>query len=198
MRWLALPMLLVLAACDPPLGSQDNPVGSPILLAYAPTGTEIVIENTINQTTERVRLTAGTHVGARGAFVGEDGTESTFYPACWGCGGTRIDESAYRALWPLEKGKRASFTRTAANGDTARVEIVVAGEERLTTPAGTFDTWILEGRVEQISGPPYSAQVRAWWAPGPGWVIRARGGDSDGNAFSSEVIDFDFPLGILD
>lgn len=183
--------LTLLTACDPPRGSKDNPVGTPALLAYAAPGTQIVLENKVNDIVGRTRITAGEARGPRGAYVGEDGKPGGFYPGCWGCGGDRIiDEEAYRRLWPLEKGKRAVFERISPNGDKARVAITVAGNERITTPAGTFDTWILVGRVEHLTGPVYSAQVRAWWAPGPGWVVRARGGDSNGSAFSSEVVEF--------
>ena len=192
-RWpSALVLALGLAACDPPLGGPENPVGSSTLLAYAPPGTEIVLESTINNEISRSRLTAGDHRPPRGAYLAEDGSQRNFYPACWGCGDKQIDEAAYGTLWPLETGKFASFLRIAATGETARVIVRVAGKERLATPAGTFDTWILEGRVESETGPAYSAQVRAWWAPGPGWVVRARGGDSEGNAFSTEVLEFVF------
>lgn len=194
MRRLIIPLLLVLAACDAPLGSKDNPVGTPALLAYAAPGTRIVLENKVGDAVARTRITAGPPAGARGTYTGEDGAEGSFYPGCWACGGDMvIDEDAYRALWPLEKGKRTAFLRTAPDGAKARVVITVAGKESVTTPAGTFETWLLDGRLEHLSGPAYSAQVRSWWAPGPGWVIRARGGDSNGNAVASEVVEIVLP-----
>lgn len=197
-RILRVPLMLLgltgLAACDPPLGSQNNPVGTATLLAYAAPGTEIEIENTINGDVSRSVITAATPVGARGAYLDQDGTPGDYYPGCWDCGGDSvIDEEAYRKLWPLAIGNRAVFTRTRPNGETARVVIAVTESGQITTPAGTFDTWILQGRVEHLTGPAYSAQIRAWWAPGPGWVVRARGGDSAGNAFATEVVRFVFP-----
>ena len=71
--------------------------------------------------------------------------------------------------------------------------VSVVGTEQITTPAGDFETWLLDGRMEQVTGPPLSAQVRAWWAPGPGWVVRAEGGDSRGNTLSSEVVEIIYP-----
>lgn len=186
--------VLLLAACDPPRGSKTNPVATASLLAYAAPGTQIFLKNDVNGQSSTVQITAGQAKGARGAYIGADGRAGGFYPGCWGCGGDMvIDEDAYRALWPLESGKRTVFLRTAPNGDKARLVITVAGTERITTEAGTFDTFILDGRLENLSGASYSAQVRAWWAPGPGWVVRARGGDSQGNTLSSEVTKFVLP-----
>lgn len=190
-RLLILPLVLMLAACDAPLGSPENPVGNDVLLAYAPEGTRIVLENRVNGEVTRQTITAGRPRGPRGAYTDASGRTGGFYPGCWGCGGdTVIDEAAYAALWPLAKGNRVAFLRTEADGKRARMVITVAGTETITTPAGTFETYILDGRLENVDGTPYSAQVRAWWAPGPGWVIRARGGDSLGNALSSEVVEF--------
>ena len=184
----------LLAACEPPRGSETNPVATAALLAYAEPGTQIFLRNNVNGETSEVQITADQATGPRGAYTGADGSSGGFYPGCWGCGGSMtIDEEAYRSLWPLQKGKRTVFLRTAPNGDKARMVITVAGTERVTTDAGTFDTFILDGRLENLSGARYSAQVRAWWAPGPGWVIRARGGDSQGNTLSSEVTKFVLP-----
>jgi hypothetical protein len=105
----------------------------------------------------------------------------------------RIDEARYAELWPLAPGKQVSFLRTAPDGQQARVLIRVAGRETVETPAGTFDAWLLDGRVENVTGPRHSAQVRAWWAPDPGWVVRAEGGDSLGNALSSQAVAIDLP-----
>ncbi len=190
-RLLLLPVLLI-AACAPVPGSDDDPVGNDVLLAYARPGTVIELENKVNGETSRTRITAGQSRGPRGAYSDQSGKAGGFYPGCWGCGGEMvIDEASYAALWPLEKGKRVAFLRTAPDGKKSRMVITVAGTERITTPAGTFDTWILDGRLESVDGPTYSAQVRAWWAPGPGWVIRAKGGDSLGNTLASEVVAFE-------
>ena len=111
-----------------------------------------------------------------------------FYPGCWGCGDpNRIEADRYAALWPLETGKQVSFLRTEPDGSQDRVVISVAGIERIETPAGGFDTYLLRGRITSVTGPQWSAQVDAWWAPDPGWVVRASGRDSDGRELSSEV-----------
>ncbi len=194
MKRFAILSLALLAACAAPLGSDRNPVGNQVLLAYAPEGTRITLENKVNGEVSRTNITAAKASGPRGAYTDANGKSGGFYPGCWGCGGSMtIDEEAYRTLWPLEKGKRVVFLRTAPDGQRARIVITVAGSERITTPAGSFDTYILDGRLENIGGPTYSAQVRAWWAPGRGWVVRAKGGDSSGNSLSSEVVEFIYP-----
>lgn len=197
MRWLLLlPILAVtaLGACDRRSGLDVSGRGDPARLLYAEVGTEITLENQTNGTPSETRVTAARAQGVQGRFIREDGTEGSFYPGCWGCGaGMQIDEAAYAMLWPLETGKRVTFLRTAPDGQKARVVIRVAGIEDIETPAGTFETYLLDGRIEHLTGPRYSAQVRAWWAPGPGWVVKAEGGDSQGSTLSSQVVSFARP-----
>ena len=193
MRFLLLPLLLI-AACAPVGGTDTSPVGNQTLLAYARPGTGITLENKVNGETTTTRITAGQARGPRGAYTDASGKAGGFYPGCWGCGGNMvIEEASYAALWPLEQGKRVAFLRTAPDGKRSRMVITVVGTERITTSAGSFETWVLDGRLESLDGAKYSAQVRAWWAPAPGWVVRAKGGDSLGNTLASEVVKFDRP-----
>ena len=186
----ALP-LAVLAACAPQAGLDTSGRGDPAPLVYAPAGTQILLSNTIDGQVSETRITAGRPVGAKGALVRADGSQGSFYPGCWSCGGGMvIEEAQYAALWPLETGKIASFIRTSSAGEKARVVIRVAGREAIETPAGSFDTYLLEGKVQHLTGAPYDAQVRAWWAPDPGWVVKATGSDSKGRNLSSEVVEF--------
>lgn len=194
MRISALLMIvpLILSACADQRGGLDRSGrGDPARLTYVPPGTRIVLANTANGKTSETRITAGQPTGLRGAYTGDNGASGGFYPGCWGCGGQmQIEEDKYAALWPLETGKSASFLRTSPSGEKARVLITVAGTETIETPAGRFDTYLLDGRVEHLTGARYSAQVRAWWAPGPGWVVKAEGGDSQGSTLSSMVVEF--------
>ena len=77
--------------------------------------------------------------------------------------------------------------------ESVAVAAGVAGLETVETAAGAFEAYALDGRIEHVTGPRYSAQVRAWWAPGPGWVIKAEGGDSRGNTLSSQVAEIILP-----
>ena len=184
--------LLMLAGCiDRPQGLDTSGRGDPARLTYAAPGTRIVLVNQANGQSSQTNITAGQPAGLRGAYTRDDGAAGGFYPGCWGCGGAmQIEEDKYAQLWPLETGKAVSFLRTAPDGNKARVVIRVAGSETIDTPAGTFETYLLDGRIEHLTGARYSAQVRAWWAPGPGWVVKAEGGDSQGSTLSSQVIEF--------
>ena len=191
--FFAAPLLaLGLSGCaEGPGGLDTSGRGDPARLTYAVPGTRVVLVNSTNGQTTQSNITAAQASGPRGAYTRDDGFQGSFYPGCWGCGtGMQIEEDKYLALWPLETGKAASFLRTAPDGNKARVVIRVAGIETIETPAGTFETYLLDGRVEHLTGPRYSAQVRAWWAPGPGWVVKAEGGDSQGSTLSSQVIEF--------
>lgn len=186
---------LTLSACETPLGGSDGGArGTSAQLNYAAPGTKMRLVNLANGTQSESRITAGAPTGLRGAYTTDDGRFGSFYPGCWGCGdGMMIEEEKYAQLWPLETGKQVVFLRTANDGRKSRVVIRVAGAESVTTGSGTYDAYLLDGRIEAITGPRYSAQVRAWWAPGPGWVVKAEGGDSQGNTLSSEVAELSTP-----
>jgi hypothetical protein len=162
---------------------------SPASLTYAAPGTQFLLENIVDGARSEQAVTAGPATGLRGAYTNSSGQPGGFYPGCWGCGGTaQIEEDLYARLWPLETGKQVGFLRTSSDGNRARVIIRVAGTERLETPMGDIDTFKLEGRLQGLTGPEYTANVEAWWAPDPGWVIRAVGSDSQGRSLSSKVI----------
>ena len=195
----ALALAALVASCGvPPDGPASAPGGgaAPDVapLVYAPPGTRITLANSVNGRPSETRITVAGATGPRAVYVAEDGRTGGVYPGCWDCGGAmRIEEDKYAALWPLEPGKQVVFLRTAPDGQQARVLVRVAGRETVETPAGAFDAWLLDGRVENVTGPRQSAQVRAWWAPDPGWVVKAEGGDSRGNTLSSQAAAIDPP-----
>ena len=184
---VAVAVITALAACQSGIAPDRTGRGGPVQLYYAPTGTQIKLLNASNGKTSESNITVAAPAGLRGAYSSASGGGG-FYPGCWGCGGSmQIEEAKYAALWPLETGKNVAFLRTSPDGQKARVIIRVAGTQKIETAAGKFDTYILDGRIEHLTGPRYSAQVRAWWAQDPGWVVKAEGGDSQGNTLSSEV-----------
>ena len=94
-----------------------------------------------------------------------------------------IDNHVER-IWPLQIGKEIGFTfqgrssRQAGGIDADTPywyveKIVVARKERLTVPAGTFDTWVIEDRQGVARG--RVAAVRTYWyAPEVGFAIKFR------------------------
>lgn len=185
---------LLAAACDRTTGIDRTGRGGPAQLVYAPAGTELKLLNSSNGTPSETEIIVSSPSSLRGAYTTRAGKTGGFFPGCWGCGGdAQIEIEKYAALWPLETGKNVAFVRTTPDGVKARVVIRVSGTQKVETPAGSFDTYILDGRLEHITGPRYSAQVRAWWAQDPGWVIKAEGGDSQGSTLSSEVASVRLP-----
>ena len=190
-------LLLLLAACSEPqkpVGLDRTGSAAPARLDYAPTGTVITLVDTENGESSETRITVAPSIGFRGAYTTVNGSAGGFYPGCWACGGDNLIEAVkYAQLWPLETGKNVSFLRDSPDGLKARVLIQVTGSETIETQAGIFDTYVLDGTVEHLTGPRYSAKVRAWWARNLGWVVRAEGGDSDGYVVSSEVTSVRLP-----
>jgi hypothetical protein len=86
------------------------------------------------------------------------------------------------ALWPLKVGNTVSFQV----GDSNTVQVSdryfvrdlqetfsVGRQERITVPAGTFDTFVIDW-TEQETGPnPTVAQTTLWYAPGVGYVVKS-------------------------
>ncbi|MEM7506327.1 MAG: hypothetical protein AAF415_06245 [Pseudomonadota bacterium] len=187
-RIFGLAVLAGLAGCTPQ-GLDSSGAGAPAPLDYADPGTRITLANQVDGVASETEITAAPPLGLQGAFTRADGSTGSFYPGCWGCGApNRIEEDLYAALWPLETGKQVTFLRTEGDGTQARVVIRVAGVERIETRAGRFDTYLLKGQISNITGARWSAQVDAWWAPEPGWVVKAEGSDSAGRSLLSEAV----------
>lgn len=195
---IAAVVLMLLASCEQqrqkPAGLDRTGAAPPARLVYAPPGTVITLLDTENGERYETQITVAPPAGFRGAYTTVNGDTGGFYPGCWACGGDNLIESdLYARLWPLETGKSAAFLRSSTNGLQARVLITVIGSETIETQAGVFDTYVLDGRVEHLSGPRYSAQLKAWWTRDPGWVVKAEGSDSDGFQISSEVTSIRLP-----
>jgi hypothetical protein len=91
-------------------------------------------------------------------------------------GGMRLE-----ALFPLAPGKEAWFTVsgvTAANFPSSWYETyTVRGRERVTVPAGTFDTWVVTWWEQGRLGNDYGVTHTFWYAPSVGYFVRFRAGN---------------------
>ena len=69
-----------------------------------------------------------------------------------------------KSLWPLKVGNTTTNTVTVVGRDgksyTSTVTVVVAGSEKVTVPAGTFDSL----RVEETKAGSSARNIH-WWAP---------------------------------
>ena len=87
----------------------------------------------------------------------------------------QYDSAAVAALFPLAQGRRTQFI--AARGDLQWLyDARVVGTERITTPAGTFDTWVVE-TIEAPKRTPSPATARTnittfWYAPSVKNIVR--------------------------
>jgi hypothetical protein len=91
-------------------------------------------------------------------------------------------ENHVEQIWPLQIGKEINFT---FRGRSSRVaggldadapfwyveKIVVARKERLTVPAGTFDTWVIEDHQDVARGRVVAIRTY-WYAPEVGFAIK--------------------------
>jgi hypothetical protein len=91
-------------------------------------------------------------------------------------------ENHVERIWPLQLGKEINFTfqgrssRNASAVDSATPfwyveKIVVARKEKLTVPAGTFDTWVIEDHQEVSRGRVIALRTY-WYAPEVGFAIK--------------------------
>jgi len=75
-------------------------------------------------------------------------------------------------------------------GEAWRDSIEVVAVERVTVPAGTFDTFVLLRNSEQIGGEWRAAQ-RTWYAPELGWVVKFEGYNNRGAGERWQAVSFD-------
>lgn len=97
-----------------------------------------------------------------------------------GGSGTRFEPGIQDVKFPLAAGatwEQAPEIRTA-NGARSqlRIEYRVAGMEKVTTPAGEFDAWRIDGKgyLSGLSWPGgFHVQTKAWYAPAIDRVVRS-------------------------
>jgi len=93
-------------------------------------------------------------------------------------------ENHVERIWPLRIGKEISFKHQGHSSNQSggvgadtpfwyEEKIVVARTERLTVPAGTFDTWVIEDHQDVARG-GVSALRTYWYAPEVGFIIKYR------------------------
>jgi hypothetical protein len=98
--------------------------------------------------------------------------------ASWVAGFLYVPNQADRAMietiWPLAAGKSVTFDERAGNSDAWRHTVTVVRSEMLQTPAGTFDTFVIEERIQSLS--PAQGNLDAtktyWYAPAAKWPIK--------------------------
>ena len=82
------------------------------------------------------------------------------------------------ALWPLTVGRKLTeqCDVLVARGDNSYVRfytITIDAYEKLSTKAGTFDTFVVTRVTVPIHQYPVRATLRIWYAPDPGVVVKS-------------------------
>lgn len=154
-----------------------------------PEGTFMVWEN--QDSGKRVEGIVGRTNGLIVSWIWEGRSFSSFAHICMDCvaAGVPPDGGILGQLFPLEVGKAVDFTRRWA-GHAWRDRIEVLGVERVTVPAGSFDTYVLLRRSEQVES-DWRAEQRVWYAPELGWVVKFEGYNNKGAGERWQAISFD-------
>lgn len=95
-------------------------------------------------------------------------------------------------LWPLAVGKKIEGrydgpSSTAGGSGSWIQKITVEKIERLTIPAGTFDTFVVVAEQEAISH-RFKSTFRQWYAVGPGVTIKFEYSDSQPRSVKGEAV----------
>jgi len=140
---------------------------------------------------KRVEGIVGRTNGLIVSWIWEGRSFSSFAHICMDCvaAGVSPDGGILGQLFPLEVGKAVGFTRRWA-GQAWRDRIEVLGAERVTVPAGTFDTYVLLRRSEQVAS-DWRAEQRVWYAPELGWVVKFEGYNNKGAGERWQAVSFD-------
>lgn len=186
--------LILLTGCTPPaatpmgLASAEPVTLSPSEYELAPQGTTVTWRNLLTgeSMTENVESAEGlmmrSHLGNHRSFA--------YLPDPWADNeNTRQDSIA--PLFPLDVGKKVSFTRHPSSG-TARDTVEVLRTERLTLPIGKIDTYVIHTRSE-IAADNWVGESTFWYAPALDWYVQMVIKSTDGDDRERQVIAFTKP-----
>jgi hypothetical protein len=191
LRRLLLPALLAAAVTlSAPIASEAETLAlEPAPFKALPEGTVMVWENM--DTGKKVQGVVGRTRGLIVSWIWEGRSFASFAHICMDCvaAGVPPDGGVLGQLFPLQVGKAVSFTRRWA-GEAWRDRIEVLGTERVTVPAGTFDTFVLLRVSEQVNS-EWRAEQRTWYAPELGWVVKFEGYNNKGAGERWQAVSFD-------
>jgi hypothetical protein len=166
-------MRIVLAPTDDTLRATSPPPGA--LAATADFRCPAV--GTVIQNSGGGKLTFTEANGFRCGYTDQNGRHERY--AMFADGFGPLARKELDGLWPLRVGNTVSFRvrETISSYGTAapdrQEDFVVNRQERITVPAGTFDTFAVEW-TEQETGPnPTGALITQWYAPSLGYVVKS-------------------------
>jgi len=161
----------------------------PASFKVLPEGTRMVWENM--DTGQQVEGLVGRSNGLIVNWIWQGRSFASFAHICMDCvaAGIPPDGGKLGLLFPLEVGKAVSFTRRWG-GEAWHDRIEVVRSERLTVPAGDFDTFVLL-RTSELVGKDWRAEQRIWYAPDLGWIVKFEGYNTRGAGERWQALSFD-------
>jgi hypothetical protein len=168
---------IVLAPTDETLRATSPPDG-----ALAPTADfRCPAAGTVIRNSTGGQLTFTEANDSRCGYTDETGQKHERY-AIFADGYGRLARKEMDGLWPLKVGNIVSFhihdSSSVQTSDRYFVRdldetFAVGRQERITVPAGTFDTFVVDW-TEQETGPnPTGASTTLWYAPSVGYVVKS-------------------------
>ena len=187
LRTLALTTLLALAGSFAALGQP--PTGE---FRYPPVGTEIVTTNE----TLRVEDVRGFDATLRVLRTGKTiGVHAQLFSGAAVGNVLQYDRRAVEGLWPLSVGKTVDVNTNREN-QVWQVEFKVLRTERVTIPAGTFDTFVIQQRERGIGSNSYRGTTTRWYAPSLGLSVKYEQViESQNNTIAWQLKEIIYPAG---
>jgi hypothetical protein len=119
--------------------------------------------------------------GLRCGYTDETGQKHDRY-AIFADGYSKLARKEMDGLWPLKVGNIVSFQISDSGTVQAsdkyftrdrQESFVVNRQERITVPAGTFDTFAIEWTEQETGANPTGALTTPWYAPSVGYVVKS-------------------------
>lgn len=161
-----------------PAPFKKPPIG--VVLAYAGGLTQTVTAVT------GMRVLSTDNAGLEGAHVGLFVADNPKVPR-------QIDDRVLAAFWPLKPAGKATVP-IALGRERWEAQRQVVGTEKVTVPAGTYLTYVVEGvqRPKFVANPKSTSLVTTWWyAPSIGAVVRFAATAKGGSAGAGVVRPFE-------
>ena len=102
-------------------------------------------------------------------------SQMTLFGGLWNADGNYIStaRSEISALFPLKAGNRASTTMTSPTSGMTYHVIFEVHQGKLTTPAGAFDTFLIDHTETSMTGLT-EVKFESWYAPAVNAIIKQR------------------------
>lgn len=170
--------------------TAQPPTLDPAPFSVPPVGTRITWADTDTGENARTIVITGSD-GMLRRYRRQDGEDVSHYIFCIYCAGAAFDITRYAAFWPLEVGKEVDLGPPLGPRVWWNI-VTVTGTERVTVPAGTFDTYVVRVRAwDQVRRSMQETTIH--YAPELGWGVRYESVDVNGNKRRRSVVDIEYP-----